>query len=197
MNLSKREQLYALITGLVLLVGLAYFYLIEPYFAARTQLIADVKTAQSKYDHELQLLDARPKVAADWKGLLATANVPAGVLKTIPAEASSQAHDALYDAAYYARFDLQSFTSDRPRPEGDFQVIRLSVTGIGSTASLYRFIAALEHSSLPLRIEDMRVTSRHPGVDDLNIALTVSTIIFAPTTTSRPAPQPQPQGDNL
>ncbi|MCL2639796.1 MAG: type II secretion system protein M [Phycisphaerales bacterium] len=209
MNLSKREQLYAIVTAAVLLAGIAYYFLLQPYFASRTKLTKDIKTAQTKFDREQRLLKAQPKVAADWKELLG------GALKTVPAEAISQTHDAFYDAAYNARayndrFDLQTFNSDRPRQEGDFQVIRLNITCTGSTASLYRFVFALEQSSLPLRIEDMRVNSRHPGADDLNIALTISTLIFAPPTPapsrststpspsrSTPAPIPQPQGGTL
>jgi len=174
--------------------------MISPYLSARAKLVNSVQAAQSTYLREVRLLRDRPKVAADWKAILATAEVKDGVLKTNSAEAVSQAYDACYNIARDVRFGFQTFTPDRVRQEkkeSDFQVIRLNVTGIGSTAALYRFVSALEHSNLPLRIEDMKVTSRQPGTGDLNIALTLSTIIFTPTTTSRPAPQAQPQGDNI
>jgi len=203
MNLSKREQIYAIVTAIVLLAGLAYYFLVSPYLASLARLTANIKTAQTKYDRELKLLKAQPKVAADWETILAAAGETGGVLKTIPAEASGQAREAInvaaYNAsAYNASFNLQGFSSDRPRQEGDFQIIRMNVTGTAPTIALYRFVSAIEQSPLPLRIEDLRVTARQPGTNDLNVALTISTIIFVPNTTpSRSTPQPQPQGDSL
>ena len=206
MNLTKREQLYALVTGAVLLAALGYFFLLQPYLANRARLINDIQAAQTKFDREQRLLDAREKVAADWKALLAAngGGGGGGTLQTNLAEAIGQAHDTFYDAAdnaaaYNARFDLQTFAPDRPRQEGDFQTIRLTGTGTGTTASLSLFVLALERSKLPLRIDDMRITARQPGTDILNFSFNISTLFFspAPAAPTRSVSQPQPQGGEL
>jgi hypothetical protein len=191
MNLSAREKIIALFTAIVVVFVVGYLFLIAPYLANRAQLAEDIKSTQSQYDDETKLLAAQPRVAADWKSLLA------GNLKTIPAQASGKTQDALYDWARSARFNLQSVKPDRPRQDKDFQQIRFQASGAGTTASIYRFLAAIEKSDLPLKIEELRVNSRKDGTDDLNITLTLSALIFSPPAPGARSAPTQPAGGTL
>jgi hypothetical protein len=189
MTLSRREQLYALIAGVMLLIGGGYFYLLSPYLTARAQLISDINAAQKKYDREVSLIESQPKVASSWKKLLA------GDLREKPAEAMSRTNDFIYDAARSAMFEIKIFNPDGPKQEGDFKNIRVNVSGVGKMLWLYHFLAAIEQSELPIKIDELRVAARKPGLDDLNVSLTISTLIFAPAPTTRPAARPE--GDSL
>jgi hypothetical protein len=56
---------------------------------------------------------------------------------------------------------------------------------------------AIETTDLPLQINDLRLSSRKEGMNDLAVQLTVTTIVFSPAPTTKPAKAAQAQGDAI
>jgi len=178
---TKREKWFAAGVGAVLLVYVGYTYVVSPYLQQRAQLMTDIKVAQDQYKAELRLLENRGKVATEWKALLA------GTLQTTSSDAGSKTQDALYDWAGPAGFDLQGVGTPSALQVGDFQHAHMKVQGVGSESNVARWLWAIENSKYPLKIDDVLITPRKEGTDDLAVQVGLTALVFAPPAAkSRP-----------
>ncbi len=174
MALNKREKLIAGVVGIALLIFVGDYYVVEPFMAAQDDLrmqqekvTASLRTAQGIFDN-------RHRVNEAWQELTSTA------LQSTASKAESSTLHALTEWAAGARVNLESHKSDTPVQVGDFQQIRITVTGSGSMAGLSRLIWDIETGSVPLQLGELRIQSRQDGTDDLGLQLTVTTLVFAP-----------------
>jgi type II secretory pathway component PulM len=185
---TKRERTIAIAAAVALLSYLGYSYVVSPYLDHRKDLQGGIKEAQAKAAQERKLLKEQPKVAAEWKALLATN------LRTTPADASSKTWDALFDWARSASLNLQSIKPEHASQQGDFQQVRLQVSGTGSESSIARWLWSIESSNLPLQIDDLHLNTRKDGTDDLTVQVGLTALVFAPPppkglgAKARPAP---------
>ncbi len=173
MTLSVRERNIAVAAGAAVLGFLLYSFALTPYLDARAQLETDVAAQKKATDAADRLLRNRPQVEKEWKALTESG------LKQSPAEGDSQALHALQNWAQEARVDIQSLTNRATRI-GDFQELRFTVGGTGSTATIARFLWKVERADFPLHVNAFHVNARKDGTDDLEMQLTVSTIVFSP-----------------
>jgi hypothetical protein len=187
-TLTKREKTIALGTGGVLLAFVCVMFLILPYFDKRAKLNNDIARAAQQQKHDNDLLANVPRVDAQWKQLTAR------VLQTQPAQATGNAGDALNDWAKWARLNIQSLNPDHPVQKGDFLLVHFKLSAVGNTGSLTNFLWALETTDLPLQIDELGVTARKEGANDLNVQMGVTTAVFSPSTTTRPGSRQAPKG---
>jgi hypothetical protein len=74
------------------------------------------------------------------------------------------------------------------------QIVRLRVTGTGTTASVAKLLSKVESSAIPVKVDEFTLTSRSQGNDDLSLIMTVSTIWIRPPSpddAKRPGLQPR------
>jgi hypothetical protein len=109
-----------------------------------------------------------------------------GGLKVDPSQAESQALHAVLDWAGAADLNLASLKPERTSQEGKFQVISFSVTGNGSTPAIARLLWAMETATIPVRVNDMQITPRREGTDDLSVRFSISALCLPPET-NKPA----------
>jgi hypothetical protein len=175
MALSYRERLIAIGTGLAAVVFFGDRYALTPYLKARDEVAADVRVSGSKlHDATLRVTRAR-RMDQQLQEMLAS-----GALKTDQSVAQFQVLDAIGDWAREAGVNL---TSRTPQPEtrnDATQIIRLRAAGTCSTAAAARLLWRVETAPIPLKVDELTLTTRKPGSDDLAINLVVSTIWVKP-----------------
>jgi hypothetical protein len=181
MALSKREKMIAGVVGLCALIFIGDYYVVEPLLAN----MEDLRMQQSKVTEELQkaqgVFNNRRAVNDAWRGLMKNG------LTTNAADANIKTQHALTEWASAARVNLESQKSDTPVQVGDFQQVRITVTGAGTMAGISRLIWDIETGPLPLQLGELRIQSRKDGTDDLGLQLTVTTLVYAPLPPATPA----------
>jgi len=60
------------------------------------------------------------------------------------------------------------------------QIVRLRVTGTGSSSSFAKLLYKLETSAIPVKVDEFTLNTRSQGKDDLSVSLAVSTIWIRP-----------------
>lgn len=187
---NRREKLIAIVLGAALVLLLADTYLWTPYQEEDAKVKLDIAALAPTFTREQRLVDPgnRKRVDGKWKDLLA------GGLKTDPAAAESQAMRWMRTYAENARIDLQSLKPERIARNGDFQQIRIQATGNGTTSGLANMVWQIENAPLPLRVTDLRLTTRKEGSDDLTFSLNVGTIAFTPAP-EKPAARTPAKGE--
>jgi hypothetical protein len=119
-------------------------------------------------------------------------------LKTRPEDAQSQARGAVLQWAAGAGVNVSDTHSESPRQDGKFLVTNFKFTGVGSTRSISRWVNAIERGMvppagkdqleqrIPLRIDDITITPRKPGTDELTAIVSFSTLCLLQDATPSP-----------
>lgn len=183
---KRREKIIAMLTGAAVALLALDQYAVMPYLDAKARVEADLEVAREQQAEANRLLENRARVARAWAGLLASG------LKEDPAAAESQALHRLRDCGQNSRVDLQGVKPERVGRVGDFAQVRLQATGVGTTAAIARMLELIETSEIPMKISDLRITSRKEGNDDLSFALGISTLVFSPAPEK---PKPAAKGE--
>ena len=180
MALSHRERLIAIGTGLAAVVFFGDRYAWTPYFETRKNVVDDRLAAQAKLsDAQLRVSRAK-RMERQWRDMLA------GGLKTDQSVAQFQLLDAVGDWAREAGVNL---TSRTPQPEvrnDRTQIIRLHAVGTCSESAAAKLLWRVETAPIPIKVDELTLTTRKPGSDDLSINLVVSTIWVKPGDPSDP-----------
>jgi hypothetical protein len=179
----------AAVVGISVLIFVGDYYVVEPWLSAS----ADVAAQQAKVTDELRkaksVFDTRRAVNDQWRALMQNG------LTTNAADASVKTQHALTEWAGAARVNLESQKSDTPVQVGDFQQLRITITGSGSMAGIARLIWDIETGPLPLQMGEMRIQSRKDGTDDLGLQLTLTTLVYSPAPApATPAKRPASAG---
>jgi Tfp pilus assembly protein PilO len=191
-TLSKREKSIAAVVAGIVLLYIGYAFAVSPYIQKRDALSNAIEKAAAREKRDDDLLSNQPRVKSEWTKLTST------TLKTDAAQATSRVNDALQDWARSSRFTIQALKPERPVQQKDFQHIRFQVSGEGNSEQVARFLYTLETTDLPLKIDDLRINTRKEGVNYLAVELKVTTLVFSPSTTTRPgARTAAPKGDSL
>ena len=186
---NRREKIIALILVAVLGLLVLDMYVYTPYTDERARVSKALDEAVKKEDKAQRLLRARARTDSQWKTLLDQG------LKTDPAAAESQALHYMRTWADSSRVDFQSLKPDRVARSGDFQQIRIQATGTTTTAAFAKLLSQIETATIPMKVNDLRLTSRKEGNDDLSFAMSVSTIVFSPAPPKPVAGKPAAKGE--
>lgn len=172
MILTKRERTYAVIVAAGLGLFLLDRFALTPYWDADTRIAKDTAKATLQLQKQSLLFKNAPHVERGWRDMLAAG------LKTNAPAAESQVLHALRDWSQSAGVELQSVKPERTAERGEFQEIRFSASGTGRTASVSRMLWSLETASFPLRLGEVRLTSRADGQDDLTFQFNVTALVY-------------------
>lgn len=174
MNLSRREKIIGLVTGIVLgalvLDQLVVSPLLERLDNAVTMIQQhqeDLQKAESTFTSDLA---ARKR----WKQMVGNG------FKTDASAAEGQLLDRVRDAAQRSGISVQSFKPERSEKVSGFYRITIRVTATGNTSQAARFLYLLQTSTIPLKVMDLQISSRKDGTDDLAIQMGVATIFDVP-----------------
>lgn len=187
--LNRREKIIAITLAGAIGLLLVDRWALTPYLQERQRLTRELDNATDRMDKANRLFANQRKVDQAWRDLTSaglTSDVVAG---------ETQALHAVRDWAQANRVDLQAVKTDRPIRMGDFQQIRLQISGAGPTAAISGFLYSIETARVPMHLAEFRANARKEGSDDLSFSLTVSTIVFSPAP-EKPARTPAPKAQS-
>src|SRR5207237_1499423 len=154
-----------------------YQYVLSPYLDARTAVANDLRAATAQQEQGTETLKLQRRLNQEWVAMTT------GGLKQDPGDAEQQLYEAVRDWAREANFTVGTSDPQRiARPNDRTQVVKLRVTGTGSTPSLSKLLWKIETSPLPVKVDEFVLTAQPQGTDNLSATLTVSTIWVRPAS---------------
>jgi hypothetical protein len=195
MAMTRRERMIATVTALAVAAFAADHYAITPYFVARAAVADETDKVSARLaDAELKFNRQR-RMEREWKAMLS------GGLKADGGEAEQQMYEAVGDWAREAGVTLNTRDPQRMPRNDRTQIVRLRVTGTGTSAAVAKLMWRIEKAEIPLKVEEFTLNSRNQGQDDLAVTLVVSTIWIRPEAPAgdaarrqQPAPRKAPAG---
>jgi hypothetical protein len=188
--ISKRERYIGI--GAAAAVGLAVLnsLVISPYFDRRDEIDTDLAKINQKLSDDDQLFihqrQLRPTMTS----------IEQHGLKTDLSDAQSQFGQAVNDWVENAGLSVANYRPEqKAQQQGRFQVIVGHFTVNGPLYPISRLLWSTETAGIPLRVNDMQISPRHEGTDDLTVQLTLSTICMVPPAI-KPAAHPAAVTDN-
>jgi hypothetical protein len=186
---NRREKIIAVVTVAVLGLLVIDQYVLNPYLDERARVEKSLNEATASSNKADSLLKARKETDGAWSAMLKSG------LTTDPAAAESQALHKMREWSDASRVEMQSLKPDRVARSGDFQQIRIQATGNTSTAAFANLLSLIETATIPIKVNEFRLTSRKEGADDLSFALSVSTVVFSPAPPKPAAGHSAPKGE--
>ena len=176
MALSKREKLIAIGVGVAAVVFVADYYVLDPYVKSREAVTKELENTTAKLREANSRLTRARRMDRDWRAMEAGA----GGVKTDQSAAQFQILEAVGEYAREAGVNLNSRTPQPENRNDRTQVLRLHAIGTCNTASAAKLLWRVETAPIPLKVDEITLTSGKPGTDELAINLMVSTIWVKP-----------------
>jgi len=172
-SFSKRERYIAI--GVMAAAAIFLFdqFLYSPYAAARDSVARDRETVNTQLANADRLFERRRSLTK------VLAEIQRDGLKSSRSQAVSQAQQSVLDWAKAA--DLKVFFgAEHDSQQNQFQVISFEATSNGTMLSLSRLLWSIETSKLPIRVNEVQLSPRKDGVDDLTLKMNLSTLCLPP-----------------
>jgi hypothetical protein len=168
--LSKREKYIGIGAAAAIAILVLDQFVISPYFDAVDQLNRDLtKASQTVADNSL-VFERQHKLQKVW------ADMQTGGLQVDESQADSQAQMAILNWAQRSDMAVTALTTEHVSQEKAFEVLTYDVTATGSTPGMARLLWALETATIPLRVNELQVSSRPENTDNLTVRMNVSTL---------------------
>lgn len=190
MAMSKRERMIAIGTGAAIALFAGDRYVVSPYFDARQTVAKEREQVTARSEDAQRTFNRQKRLNKEWEAMVS------GGLKSDAGDAEQQLYEAVRDFAREAGVTVLTSDPQRVARADRTQVVRLRVTGTGTTASFSKLLWRIETSALPLKVDEFTLTSRSQGNDDLAVSMAVSTIWIRPPSAedakgARPAAPPR------
>lgn len=203
--MTQKEKQYAYVTVGVVGALLLYQFVIDPFFQEYEQTKTKLDAAHDQITKAQTLFGTERQKQKAWETMLAQG------LKNRLEDAQSQALAAVSHWAVGAGVNVSETHGEPvPRQDGRFLISTYKFTGLGNTRAISRWLAAIEKGTvpaagagqvagrIPLRIDDLVVTPRKPGSDDLQAVVTISTLCLIPDQApATPGAAPKPNTNNM
>jgi hypothetical protein len=177
--LSKREKYIAIgAISAIALLGINSL-VIGPYYEKRDALDAQEQADTKTLSDNKLLLYKQQSLQSDWKEMLASG------LEADDSTAQSKTQQSLQDWARSANINLEALSSDHVATQkGPFQVINFNLdfnsTGNQSMRQIARILWSIESADIPIRLNDMKISTAREGTDNLDVKLIVSSLYMPP-----------------
>jgi len=172
-SFSKRERYIAI--GVMAAAAIFVFdqSLYSPYAAARDSVARDREMVNTQLANADRLFERRRNLTK------VLAEIQRDGLKSSRSQAVSQAQQSVLDWAKAA--DLKVFFgAEHDSQQNQFQVISFEATSNGTMLSLSRLLWSIETTKLPIRVNEVQLSPRKDGVDDLTLKMNLSTLCLPP-----------------
>lgn len=162
------------VTGAALGLFVVNRYAIDPYIAARASVVAERATLTAQNIDVQRMFTKQKRLDRDWRAMVN------GGLKSDAGDAEQQLYESVRDWAREAGVAVLTSDPQRVTRNERTQIVRLRVTGTGTTASFSKLLWKLETSPIPVKVDEFTLTSRSQGNDDLAVTMAVSTLWVRP-----------------
>jgi hypothetical protein len=184
MNISKRERLIIIATGVVVALLVLDRFVLTPVLTARDDAQLQQESLLLSIQRGQQMLNQQRELGPKWKEMIT------GGLKHDPTEAESQVLHSVREWCQDAGLTLVSLQPEREPEKKILQEIAFRAVGTGTMNAVSRFLWRIETSKIPIRVKEMQVGSRKEGADDLTIQLRLSTLYQPPAASPAEAAAP-------
>jgi len=188
--LSKRERYIVIGVVAVIAVFALDRMLISPLLASREELKNSITAAKFKYRDNQILIKNDPTKKVEWKGMQDKG------LKADKCLVEGQVLQLLNDWAKEARLNLTTEKPEREETMGvkpndkekPFRRVTFRAAGTGNAYQVSEFVKKIQAGSIPIKINELAISSRKDGVDDLNLSLSIYALLLAEQQ-DKPAPK--------
>ena len=174
MVLSQREKYIAIGLGAALGLLVLDRLFFTPLSDWDVKLLDDRSSADAAVAKESRLFNRQHALMKVWREI----NTPA--LKSEPAEAQSQLQNALVTWAQESGLQPTGFHPEVLAEKNGFVESVIQAGFKGTTSTLADFLWRVESSQIPVRIDEMQISSHTEGVDELQVQMKISTISKVP-----------------
>jgi hypothetical protein len=174
--LSKREKYIGLGVGAALALLVLDQFLLSPYFKRLDEIDTQRRQVMQAQQQANDTFQRQRKLTPVWS------EIQRSGLRSNPSEAESQARRAVLSWAQTAGVFVTALNPDRTTTVGKFQIISLNATGNGSMPQIARLLWTLETATIPVRVNEITITPRREGTDELQVKFVVSTLCLPPDT---------------
>ena len=182
MILSKRERYIVICVVAAVAIFALDRMLVEPLLASRDELKSSIESSGKKYRDYQRYVKDYPRKKLEWtkmqeKGLVADKGLVEGKVL-----------QSLNDWAKESRLNLTTEKPERDEvigiskptdKEKPFRRVTFRAAGTGNADQVSRFIQKIQTASIPLKINELSITSRKDGIDDLNVNLSIYALLLA------------------
>jgi hypothetical protein len=167
MVLSKRERTIALATLIAVAVLLLDHFALSPILDRLAELRADEKFYTEKLGNADSLILHQQEKEVRWNQMIADG------LKPDAANTEDALDRAAVEWAQASGLTLKSCTPERTARKDHPDVV-LYVVGTGRMSAVAQFLYQAQTSKLPVKPEDVEISSRREATDDLTLTLHLS-----------------------
>ena len=175
MVLSKRERVIAI--GTLIAVGAFALdrLVISRLWAQFNQTQAQQASLITQLRRDQELIVKRDQLAPKWREMIQTS------MKNDPLEAESQILHAIRNWAEESGVTLSLLKLDRLPDKTRLPEITLQASGTGNLRSAARLLWRVQTAAMPIKVDELQITSRTPGADDLSFQFRLSTVYVPPS----------------
>jgi len=170
------------------------WYVVEPILDSGKQREAEKQALVKQLTDAQTLVKRGEQLKPKWR------DMEKGGLKTDPSEAESAVLRAVDEWAKDAQFSLTARKPERVPGKGDLREISYQITGSGRTAAVAKFLYRADTTTLPVKVEEVAITARREGTDDLSVQIRLNGIYVLPAAeaaaeAARKAGKTAPKGE--
>ncbi|HEY1683367.1 MAG TPA: GspMb/PilO family protein [Tepidisphaeraceae bacterium] len=176
-KLNPRERKIAIIVAVCLGTWAFYELALTPLMAQQADLQSQIDDANSGLRQNKQLKLRAQMDDKRWHLMEKYG------LHTDPATSESQMLHAIENWARDAQLSMTGNKPDRAEAQKPFERITFHVSSTGNLMAINRFLWDVETATIPTRIEDLNITARKEGTNDLSLSVAISTLCVVPSST--------------
>jgi Tfp pilus assembly protein PilO len=176
MKIKNRQQLLLILAAGVVGVFIADRIVFTPLtnaWKARSERITDLRNRVTKGE---SLLKLGQDYRARWS------QMRTNTLPNTPSLAEQQLLKAVNGWAQESRITLTSESPQPKRDADDYLTLQCRVEATGSLDAVTRFLYAIEHDPLAVRIDTVELSTRDTTGQQLNLGLQLSGLVLNPPT---------------
>ena len=172
--MSRRERTLAIAVAALVVLVVGYLAIVVPVMGAFEQVSEETAALEKKLNAARVLVEHQEQIDQRWAGYRAAG------LHTDEFEARRRTQESITQWSAASRLEIQHLeaASQATRdPDERFDEITFRLSGKGTIRSLQLFLEKISASPFPLRIVECSISNRRAGESELDLTLTLSTII--------------------
>ncbi len=169
MVLSKRERYISITVIAAMAALLLNALLLDPYLDWRSSLVAQCKSQAKALDDAKHDLQKEQQLRRTLAGMDES-------MTSDSSAAEGQLHHLVHDWEQQAAVTNGSFERVRTADEHGFIRLTYHVSAEGNTGALAMLLYRIETAAIPIRIDDIVVSTKADNNDDLKMNLSISSL---------------------
>jgi hypothetical protein len=169
MVLSKRERFISIAVVVAAAALLLDGLVLSPYLNWRSSLAAQCKAQAALLDNARHSLEKEKQLRQTLAGMDAS-------MTSDSSAAEGQLHHLVHDWEQQAAVTNASFERLRTIEEHGLVHLTYHVAADGNTAAVAMLLYRIETAAIPIRIDDLQITAKGDGGDNLQVHLNISSL---------------------